>query len=350
MEAKEKKQSLRKIPATVITGFLGSGKTSLIQHLISTADGLQLAFIINEFGDLGVDKELLLGCGLENCDEGDIVELANGCICCTVADDFLPTMELLLNRPNPPEHIIIETSGLALPKPLIKAFSWPEVNTRATVDGVVAVIDSVAVESGLFANNPLEVQAQRLADDALDHESPLEELFEEQIQSADIIVLNKEDAIADGSWERIESEVAKYQRPKVKMLRTSYGKIDASILLGLGVEAEFDLDSRPSHHETSDDHDHEDFDSFVITLGGDQVEQTFLTKLGYAIEKHDILRIKGFISIVDKPMRLAIQAVGTRIETYFDRYWPQGSERHSKLVVIGKAGLEKDLISEILIK
>jgi cobalamin biosynthesis protein CobW len=239
---------------------------------------------------------------------------------------------------------------LALPKPLIKAFSWPEVNTRATVDGVVAVIDSVAVELGLFANNPLEVQAQRLADDALDHESPLEELFEEQIQSADIIVLNKEDAIADGSWERIESEVAKYQRPKVKMLRTSYGKIDASILLGLGVEAEFDLDSRPSHHETSDDHDHEDFDSFVITLSGDQVEQTFLTKLSYAVEKHDILRIKGFISIVDKPMRLAIQAVGTRIETYFDRYWPQGSERHSKLVVIGKAGLEKDLISEILIK
>ena len=291
-----------------------------------------------------------MGCGLENCDEGDIVELANGCICCTVADDFLPTMELLLNRPNPPEHIIIETSGLALPKPLIKAFSWPEVNTRATVDGVVAVIDSVAVKSGLFANNPLEVQAQRLADDALDHESPLEELFEEQIQSADIIVLNKEDAIADGSWERIESEVAKYQRPKVKMLRTSYGKIDASILLGLGVEAEFDLDSRPSHHETSDDHDHEDFDSFVITLSGDQVEQTFLTKLSYAVEKHDILRVKGFISIVDKPMRLAIQAVGTRIETYFDRYWPQGSERHSKLVVIGKAGLEKDLISEILIK
>ena len=190
MEVKEKKQSLRKIPATVITGFLGSGKTSLIQHLISTANGLQLAFIINEFGDLGVDKELLLGCGLEDCDEGDIVELANGCICCTVADDFLPTMEFLLNRPNPPEHIIIETSGLALPKPLIKAFSWPEVSARATVDGVVAVIDSVAVEAGLFANNPSEVQAQRLADDALDHESPLEELFEEQIQSADIIVLN----------------------------------------------------------------------------------------------------------------------------------------------------------------
>ena len=134
MEVKEKKQSLRKIPATVITGFLGSGKTSLIQHLISTANGLQLAFIINEFGDLGVDKELLLGCGLEDCDEGDIVELANGCICCTVADDFLPTMEFLLNRPNPPEHIIIETSGLALPKPLIKAFSWPEVSARATVD------------------------------------------------------------------------------------------------------------------------------------------------------------------------------------------------------------------------
>ena len=343
-----KKQPLRKIPATVITGFLGSGKTSLIQHLISTANGLQLAFIINEFGDLGVDKELLLGCGIENCSEGDIVELANGCICCTVADDFLPTMQLLLDKPNPPDHIIIETSGLALPKPLLKAFSWPEVSTRATVDGVIAVIDSMAVARGLFANNPIAVQAQREADGSLDHESPLEELFEEQLQSADIIIYNKAELVPEGAWDQIESQVAKHQRSKVKSLRASYGRIDASILLGLGLEAEFDLETRPSHHETSDDHDHEDFDSFIIDLKGDQLEEAFLAKLSAAIDQYDILRVKGFVSIENKPMRLAIQAVGTRIDTYFDKYWPQNSERYSKLVVIGTKKLNKKSVMDIL--
>jgi cobalamin biosynthesis protein CobW len=349
MNKEDRKQSFTKIPATVITGFLGSGKTSLIQHLISTANGRQLAFIINEFGDLGVDKELLLGCGIENCTDNDIVELANGCICCTVADDFLPTMKLLLDRPNPPDHIIIETSGLALPKPLLKAFTWPEVRTRATVDGVIAVIDSAAVAAGLFANNPSAVQAQRMADESLDHESALEELFEEQIQSADIIVFNKADAVTEESWAEIECQVAKFQRPKVKSIRTNYGRIDSSILLGLGAGAEFDLDSRPSHHDKIDSHDHEDFDSFVIDLQGDQTEDALLNKLNTIIEKHNILRIKGFVSISNKPMRLAVQAVGTRIETYFDKYWSQNDKRYSKLVVIGQKGLDKEKISNAII-
>ena len=152
---------LTKIPATVVTGFLGAGKTSLIRHLVGRAGGRRLAFIINEFGDLGIDREILLGCGLEGCVDEDVVELSNGCICCTVADDFLPTMRLLLDRPVPPEHIVIETSGLALPKPLLKAFAWPEVRTRATVDGVVAVIDAEAALAGLFAPDPGAVAAAR---------------------------------------------------------------------------------------------------------------------------------------------------------------------------------------------
>src|SRR5262245_8584116 len=113
-----------KIPATIVTGFLGAGKTSLIQNLLRNARGRRIALIINEFGELGVDGELVKGCGIEDCPEENIVELANGCICCTVADDFLPTISALLDRPQPPEHIVIETSGLALPKPLIRAFAW----------------------------------------------------------------------------------------------------------------------------------------------------------------------------------------------------------------------------------
>ena len=118
----------RKIPATVVTGFLGAGKTTLIRHLLETANGKRLALIINEFGDIGVDGEVLKACRSETCGEEDIVELANGCICCTVADDFVPTIETLLARDPQPDHIVIETSGLALPKPLVRAFAWPEIH------------------------------------------------------------------------------------------------------------------------------------------------------------------------------------------------------------------------------
>ena len=149
-------------------------------HLIEAANGRRLALIINEFGDLGVDGEILKGCGLPDCGDDDIIELANGCICCTVADDFLPTIEQLLARPIPPDHIVIETSGLALPKPLLGAFSWPEVRTRVTVDGVIAVLDGPAVAAGRFADDPGAVAAQRRADENLDHESPLRRVDQEK--------------------------------------------------------------------------------------------------------------------------------------------------------------------------
>jgi cobalamin biosynthesis protein CobW len=338
----------RKIPATVITGFLGSGKTSLIQHLIATANGKRLAFIINEFGDLGVDRELLLGCGMEECTDDDVVELANGCICCTVADDFLPTMTALLDRDDPPDHIIIETSGLALPKPLIKAFAWPEVRTRSTVDGVIAVVDASAVATGRFATDPAAVQAQREADDSLDHESPLEELFEEQVQCADMVILNKTDCVSEADWNAIDVMVAEHLRPAVKTLRTSHGQIDASVLLGLGMEAEADLDSRPSHHDDGHEHDHEDFDSFVIDLGDTEDPDAFLARLETVIVKHDILRVKGFLAVPGKNMRLAIQAVGGRIQRYFDRDWRGDDIRSSRLVIIGQHGLDEAVISAAL--
>ena len=338
----------RKIPTTVITGFLGSGKTSLIQHLIATANGKRLAFVINEFGDLGVDRELLLGCGMEDCTDGDVVELANGCICCTVADDFLPTMTALLNRDDPPDHIIIETSGLALPKPLIKAFAWPEVRTRSTVDGVIAVVDASAVAAGRFATDPAAIQAQREADDSLDHESPLEELFEEQVQCADMVILNKTDCVSEGDWNAIDAVVARHLRPAVKTLRSSHGKIDASILLGLGMEAETDLDSRPSHHDDGHEHDHEDFDSFVIDLGETEDSDAFLARLETVIIKHDILRVKGFLAVPSKNMRLVVQAVGGRIQRYFDRDWRGDDVRSSRLVIIGQHGLDEAAISAAL--
>ncbi|MFY8145564.1 MAG: GTP-binding protein, partial [Rhodobacter sp.] len=177
---------LVKVPVTVITGFLGAGKTTLVRHLLQNPQGRRLAVIVNEFGDVGVDGEILRSCALPDCPEENIIELANGCICCTVADDFIPTIGALMALVPRPDHILIETSGLALPKPLLKAFDWPDIRSRITVDGVIAVADAEAVAAGRFAPDPARLQAQRQADDSIDHETPLSEVFEDQIACADL--------------------------------------------------------------------------------------------------------------------------------------------------------------------
>src|SRR6056300_781986 len=188
--------SVTKIPVSIITGFLGSGKTTLISQLMQNTQGKRLAVIVNEFGDVGVDGQILKECAIPNCPEDNIMELSNGCICCTVADDFIPTIEALMARVPQPEHILIETSGLALPKPLLKAFDWPDIRSKITVDGVIALADAEAVAAGRFAPNIEAVNAQRLADDSIDHETPLSELFEDQLACADMVVVSKTDQMS----------------------------------------------------------------------------------------------------------------------------------------------------------
>ena len=338
-----------KIPATVITGFLGAGKTSTIRHLLATAGGRRLALIINEFGDLGIDGEILKGCGIEGCAEDDVLELANGCICCTVADDFIPTIESLLNRDDPPDHIVIETSGLALPKPLVKAFNWPEIRTRVTVDGVITLIDGPAVAEGRFATDPAALEAQRRADPSLDHESPLEELFEEQLGCADMVVMNKADLLDARTADRVSAEVARHLRPAVKVLRASHGAIDAGVLLGLGAAAEDDLESRPSHHDNGEAHGHDDFTSFAVGLGAFVTPESLLERLRPVIAQHDILRVKGFAAVSGRDMRLVVQGVGGRLQHYYDRDWGPAEDRATRLVVIGEAGLDEAAIRSALV-
>ena len=331
----------QKIPATVITGFLGAGKTSIIRNLLQQADGLRIALIVNEFGDVGVDGEILKGCGIASCTEDSIIELANGCICCTVADDFVPTMEALLGREEPPDQIVIETSGLAMPKPLVKAFNWPDIRTQVTVDAVVTVVDGPAVADGLFASDPDRVQSQREADEALDHESPLEELFEEQLGCADMVVINKADLLDEATLNRVSDEVSAQLRPAVKMVTAAHGSLDRRVLLGLGAAAEDDLDARPSHHEDADDHDHDDFDAFTVALPGDEEAADLIARVQAAIAKFDILRVKGFANIPGKDMRLLVQGVGSRLQHYYDRDWRPDEARHGQLVIIGEKGLNE---------
>ncbi len=338
----------RKIPATVITGFLGAGKTSLLRHLVSDAGGRRLALVINEFGELGIDREILLGCGVEGCAEDDVIELANGCICCTVAEDFLPTLERLLDRPDPPDHIIIETSGLALPKPLVQAFAWPEVKARVTVDGVIAVVDAAAVAAGRFAGDPAALAAQRAADRALDHDNPLEEVFEDQLAAADLVVLNKTDLLSAESFDRVVAEIGAQLRPAAKWIAARHGVVSADVLLGLAAAAEEDIANRPSHHDLETGHDHEDFESFVVARGPVADTVSFLSRLAEIADAHDILRLKGFLDVPGKEFRHVVQGVGARLQQYFDRPWRPDEHRQSRLVVIGRKGLDRAAIAAAL--
>ncbi len=339
---------MRRIPATIVTGFLGAGKTSLVRHLIAATAGYRLAIIVNEFGELGIDRELLLGCGDETCTDDDIVELANGCLCCTVADDFLPTLTKLIERPAPPDHILIETSGLALPKPLVQAFAWPEIRAATTVDGVLTVIDAAALAAGRFADDPDAVAAQRAADPTIAHDNPLEEVFGDQLACADLVILNKTDLVAPAVLAGLCAEIAARLRPGVRIVEARDGKVAREVALGIDAAAEDDLAARPSVHELEGGHDHDDFDSFVVTRGPIADGGEFRFRLAAAIRTHDILRVKGFIDVPGRDRRQIVQAVGDRVQHYFDRPWAPGEPRATRLVVIGKKGLDRAAIAAAL--
>lgn len=334
-----------KIPTTIVTGFLGSGKTTLIRHLLERAQGRRLALIINEFGDVGVDGEILRSCGVASCPEENIIELANGCICCTVADDFVPAIEALLGRGDRPDHIIIETSGLALPKPLVKAFDWPTIRSRLTVDGVIAVVDGAAVLAGTFADDPEMIAAQRVADPSLDHDNPLEEVFEDQLLCADMVVLNKGDLLTEDEKTQAREQIAAVLPRAVKIVVTSEGKVDPELLLGLEAAAEDGIDARKSHHDDESEHDHDEFESFVLDVGPVSDPEQFIARLSTIAEQHDVLRMKGFFEVVGKPMRLLVQGVGQRFRQNFDRPWHKDETRQGRLVVIGETGLDRAAIA-----
>jgi cobalamin biosynthesis protein CobW len=341
-------QAMAKIPVTIVTGFLGSGKTTLIRHVLENANGRRLALIINEFGDVGVDGAILKSCGIDSCPEENIVELANGCLCCTVADDFIPAIEALLSRNPQPDHIVIETSGLALPKPLVKAFDWPDIRTRLTVDGVIAVVDGAAVAEGRFADNPEKLAAQRAADPTIDHENPLEEVYEDQLLCADLVVLNKADLMDAEGLARVSGEIRSAIPRAVRVVETREGRIDPAILLGLSAAVEDDLAQRPSHHDAEEGHDHDDFDSFVVDIPATADPAQLIAHLAGVAERFDVLRIKGFVEVAGKPMRLLVQGVGQRFRQQFDRPWGAGEDRRSRLVVIGEKGLDRDGIAAAL--
>ncbi|MDY6902988.1 MAG: cobalamin biosynthesis protein CobW [Cyanobacteriota bacterium] len=344
-----------KIPVTVITGFLGSGKTTLIRNLLQNNQGRRIAVIVNEFGELGIDGELLQSCQVcpeeeqDSNNDNNIYELTNGCLCCTVQEEFLPTMQQLIKRRDSIDCILIETSGLALPKPLVKAFRWQEIRNAATVDSVITVVDSEAVAAGTFASDLEAVESQRQADDSLEHETPLQELFEDQLACADLVVLNKTDLVNQETLAEVKNLVKEELPRVVKIVESHQSEIDSSILLGLQAAVEDNLDKRPSHHDTEEEHDHDDeITSHHVVLDRTFEPQKLKQQLQSLVKEQEIFRVKGFVAVPDKSMRLVMQGVGNRFEQFYDRPWKPKEARQTRLVFIGKDLKSSDIESQLV--
>ena len=347
---------LKKIPATIVTGFLGSGKTTLLSNVLKQAGGKRIAVIVNEFGELDIDADLLRNCPLDCEDEtvgvvrGDdgIYELANGCICCTVEEEFLPVMQQLVARKDDIDHILIETSGLALPKPLVQAFNWPGIKQHCTVDAVITVIDGPAVAAGRFAHDEHQVQAQRLADENLDHDPSLQELLDDQLSAADLVMVSKNDLLDDAQRQRVEHIVAQRVPASVKTSYISHGNVALDMMMGIDAASEERIDHVHTHHDHHHDHGehhehaHDHFEQCVIKLGEVDGEK-LQAALNGLIAQYPIYRVKGFVALPGKPMRQVLQGVGERLETHFDRLWQADEPRETRLVFIGKGFHKADL-------
>ena len=336
-----------RIPATVITGFLGSGKTTLIRHIISHAAGKRLALIVNEFGDIGMDAAMLGDCAAEGCKIDDIIELANGCICCTVADDFLPSMQKLLKQQPMPDHIIIETSGLALPQPLVQAFNWPDIRAQVMLDGVITLVDGPALASGSVAHDMAALEAQRAADEELDHDSPIDELFKDQIEAANMIVLSKADQLDAAGEASARAVIESHLAGPTPIIVAANGVAPMDAILGLDMEEQAHERAGHSHHHDHHHHDHghDAFSSFIIAMPKITSVKAVELQIATLAGEFGILRAKGRLSVDSKALPLVVQAVGQRVDSYFARA-SDGSI--DQLVVIGLTGLDGMAIAKRL--
>ena len=204
-----------------------------MRHLLREGNQ-RLAVVVNEFGTVGLDGDLLKNCGLCPDDEVDerIVELNNGCLCCTVQEDFLPAMEALLLRSNQLDGIIIETSGLALPKPLLQALNWPAIRSKVFINGVVTLVDGYALSNGSPVGDLKSINEQITNDNSIDHLTPINDLFRDQLISADLVLISRSDLLSAKDFSLVKDEVKKKGNSITNILPISNGKIEPSVILG----------------------------------------------------------------------------------------------------------------------
>ena len=352
----------RRLPVTVVTGFLGAGKSTLLRRLLLDS-GLRLAVLVNEFGEVGIDGDLIRSCGFcpEEELDGRVVELANGCLCCTVQDEFLPTMQALLQRADQLDGIVVETSGLALPLPLVQAFGWPEIRSRTRVSGVVTVVDGEALAAGSVVGDPAALEAQRLADPSLDHLSDIEDLFRDQLEAADLVLLSRADCLSAEQIAALTLHLEQQARPAVRVLPMVRGAVPAALLLGLERSEDGQAQSSDHLHDQDHDHDHDHHHgddphdhshhhdhshvamrSAVVQLQGDVDRSRLEQQLLAQITAQGLLRLKGRAWLAGKAHPLQIQAVGPRLECWFDAAAPASQRRDAPGLELVALGLQLD--------
>ena len=298
-----------RIPVTILTGFLGSGKTTLLNYILQQQHGYKFAIIVNEIGAIGIDGQLV-----ENAKE-EILEVSNGCICCTVRKDLVKSVQTLLRRGGF-DYILIETTGIADPGPVAQTFlNLPQLQQYVQLDSIITVVDAEQIERQME-----EVETAR-----------------EQIAMADFLLLNKTDLVDEAHLLRIEAQMAALN-PHAQSFRTDHSRVNLKEVLDM---AAFDVDRKlavdPQFLDELNRRHHHEIQSCAFTFDQPFSVERFEAFIANLSGSAKILRSKGFLSLAGNPRRALFHGVNNRFTLFWDRLWEKGETRTSQMVFIGKA-------------